>query len=185
MAGFVFAVAQDEGRPPGGVIGTLRQAEPWLLLAGGPGIGFASDEFPVIFSGHKPTIGVSTAEAPQSMDPTTRPTGTEPPRLDGGVVALRRFDIRAEDASEFVELSAGAWLDFERLYEARILGLFRMEGSPSGAASFLLTTWYASLAEWERSRGVGGAEGGAEAARRFQRRRELTVRTDVRVGVPL
>ncbi|HEV2368663.1 MAG TPA: hypothetical protein VGR90_02230, partial [Acidimicrobiales bacterium] len=109
------------------------------------------------------------------------------PPLDGGVVALRRFEVEIGDR-EFLDLSAGAWPTFERLYEARILGLFRFDAPGDHApATFLLSTWYRSLAEWERSRVAVVAEEGdaVEAGRRFRRRRELTKRTVVRVGVPL
>ena len=47
-------------------------------------------------------------------------------------------------------------------------------------------TWYSSVAEWERSRGVARAEtGDLEAARaRFERRRQLTRRQVVRLAPP-
>lgn len=48
------------------------------------------------------------------------------------MVALRRFEVEIGDADEFLDLSAGAWPTFERLYEARILGLFRFD-APGGA----------------------------------------------------
>lgn len=186
MAGYLYTVVRE---PAGfGVVDRLRREPSWLALAGGPGIGFASDEYPLIVSveaGQPPPALPASAGPVERLSPTVRPTGPEPPHLDGGMVALRRFEVDPADASEVVELSAAAWPAFENAYDARILGFFSVE--ETGGSEFLLVTWYRSLAEWERSRGTLQAELGdvAEAGRRFRRRHELTRRTIVRIGVPL
>lgn len=188
---FIFSIVQSQGRTPAEVALGVRALRPWLGLAGGRGIGWASDEFPVIVAASDAEALADLHQQPHSdllsMVPTVRPTDINGPRLEGGIVAIRHFEVDEDDVDEFVELSAGAWPTFERLYRTHILGLFRSDAISEGRTALLLTTWYASLAEWERSRDAVVAEEGdaAEAGRRFQRRRQITRRSIVRVGVPL
>lgn len=187
MSDYRFGIVRADGRSPAEVVGAVRTLRPWLALVGGLGIGFASDEFPVISAADSGGIAAPTVGAVETMMATARPADPTPPELHGGVVALRQFHTGDSDAPEFVELSAAAWPAFEDLYEARILGLFRASEAPPGTARFLLATWYASFAEWERSRGLVHARGedATEATRRFQRRQQLTTWTVVRVGIPV
>lgn len=151
----------------------------WLVLAGATSIGWASDQTVVITSG---LVRGGTAARP--LQPTARPLDDRPPRVEG-VVALREFDLAASDWDEFLALSVSAWPAFETAYDATILGLFRFGDVAPPDAAALLVTRYASLAEWELSRGVGTASGDlAEAGRRFARRHQLTRRTSVRIGRP-
>lgn len=124
--------------------------------------------------------GVATVEL-ERLRATARPevpAGLTP----GGVRAHRRFEL--EDAAGFDELlalSTEAWPAFEHAYDASIEGFFRATDDPRRV---LLVTRYASVAEWERSRGIGQADSGelADARERFMRRRQLTRRQVVRIA---
>jgi len=192
-ATFVHAVVRAPRPVAPAVMGAVSELAPWLALAGRSGIGWASDEVPVILAGDpESALAARVAAAGGEVErvirlvATVRPTDIEPPELVGGVVALRTFEVAESDAAEFVELSAAAWPTFEELYAARVLGLFR-QSDPAAHLTFLLATWYDSLSEWERSREAVGAQSGpaSDAGRRFRRRREITLRTQVRIGVPL
>jgi hypothetical protein len=161
------------------------------VWVGGTGIGWSSEELVVmagwtarpgdaaaLFAG---APGVS-AVAAERLAATARPA--EPAVLaPGGVVAHRWFELDVDDWDEFLRLSVEAWPTFESLYETEILGFFRAPDA-GGTARVLLLTRYSSLAEWERSRQATRAtEGaGAEAGRRFLRRRELTRSSIVRIA---
>ena len=114
---------------------------------------------------------------------TARPAEPAPLRT-GGVHAHRWLEVEPGHEDEVVELSAEAWPAFESSFEARIEGLFR---AADGSGRLLLVTWYASVADWERSRAVAGADRGAlgDARRNFRRRRELTRRQVVRLAAPV
>lgn len=114
---------------------------------------------------------------------TVRPVEPTPPTEDG-IYAHRWFEIASEDWPEFVELSQGAWPEFEAAFGARIIGFWRSLDSEAGRDRVLLVTRYPSLAVWERSRPYAPepVEGVAEARRRFLRRAELTQRTIVRIS---
>ncbi len=119
--------------------------------------------------------------AVERMAATVRPQ--EPAPLPaGGVLAHRWFELYdAADFDELMQLSADAWPAFEGSYDAAVEGFFRSADDPRRV---LLVTRYGSVAEWERSRGVGQATSGdlAEARQRFRRRRELTRRQVVRLA---
>lgn len=108
---------------------------------------------------------------------TTRPAPTARPEA-GGIYTHRWFNIRNGDLEEFVQLSDGAWPDFEREFEARIFGLFRADpqlaGVPGGVTRMLLNTWYRSHAVWDASRTPSAGPAG-----RFDRRGQLTLTTRV------
>ena len=111
----------------------------------------------------------------ERFEPTVRPTDATPPHEDG-VYAFRIFDILERDRAEFVQLSDGAWPDFESTYGVRVIGLFRSVDARLPEARMLLLTRYPSLAVWETSRGGTGA---------FVRRHQLTRATHVVTTVPL
>ncbi|MHB1444227.1 MAG: hypothetical protein ACYCZV_01015 [Acidimicrobiales bacterium] len=115
-----------------------------------------------------------------TLQPTARPTHDAPLERPGAY-AHRWFDVRPADVDEIVSMSADAWPAFEAGYDAQVQGLFRSGEEPS---RLLLVTRYASVAEWERSRGVGQAREGAlgNARSSFERRRALTGRQVVRVA---
>lgn len=138
-----------------------------------PLIGGWLDERVSIASGDAGPGGLLTATArPMSSDRDDAPVGP-------GVFALRWFECRPDDATEFVELSAAAWPAFEAANAGtRIFGLFRA-GDPDadrapGAARLLLCTRYPSLAAWESSRADTRSP-------EFRRRAELTLRTQVSI----
>ncbi len=117
---------------------------------------------------------------------TVRPVDPTPPTRPG-VYAHRRFEIQEKDWPEFLELSSGAWPDFESAYDVRVIGFWRSLDVASPRARVELLTFYPTLAHWERSRGPrGGARGPTadaptptESHRRFGRRHELTEDTCV------
>jgi hypothetical protein len=112
---------------------------------------------------------------------TVRPTKDDPPTADG-IYAHRWFEIESTNLDEFIELSNGAWPEFESTYGVRIVGLWRDVEPPSGTEHLLLITNYPSLAVWEQSRPYTPGPGAEEARKRFMRRAEITIRTGVRVG---
>ena len=113
----------------------------------------------------------------QRLAATTRPSLTARPEI-GGIYTHRWFNIRTDDFNEFVQLSDGAWPDFEREFAAKIFGLFRADpslaGVPGGVTRMLLNTWYESHAVWDASRTPSAGPAG-----RFDRRRQLTLTTRV------
>ena len=111
---------------------------------------------------------------------TARPTHDAPLERPGAY-AHRWFDVSPADVDEIVSLSAEAWPAFEAGYDAQVQGLFRSE---EGRSRLLLVTRYASVGEWERSRGIGQARDGylGRARRNFEKRRALTGRQVVRVA---
>jgi hypothetical protein len=117
----------------------------------------------------------------RAMEPTMRPERPEPLTEDG-VYAHRWFQVARSDQDEFLELSAGAWPDFEGAHEGtRVIGLWRRADESEW---LLLITRYPSLAMWEQSRPYNpDPSPGTDAARaRFGRRAELTKRTIVRLS---
>lgn len=113
------------------------------------------------------TFGVET------LEPTARPKSIGP-LPEGGIIVLRWFTIATENLDEFVTLSDEAWISMETAFDAIIIGLFKAREAPKGKTRMLLYTWYASLAEWERSRDQRPEAGASEAWKRFLRRHELT-----------
>ena len=117
----------------------------------------------------------------ERLVPTVRPTSDVAVSGDG-VWAHRWFEIDPSNLDEFVELSAGAWPQFESAHDGtQVFGLFHSQDDPS---RLLLVTRYASLAMWEQSRPYNPSptEGTDQARANFMRRAELTRRTIVRVG---
>lgn len=110
---------------------------------------------------------------------TVRPEQPSAPE-EPGVYAHRWFTLREPDWPEFLSLSVRAWPAFEKLHEARVIGLFRKLDARPPYAEALLLTWYASLAAWERSRpDAAQSDEEREPGRLFARRHELTEATVV------
>ena len=166
----------------------------WGSWLGAPSIGWDDDQLLAVLvrpSSSPPSGAGWASKVPggalriESVDllPTARPDADGPlqPLSPGGVFAHRWFDVAAENVDEIVSLSAEAWPAFEAAFEATIHGLFR---AVDPAGRLLLVTRYASVAEWERSRGTGNATSGdlGEARRNFARRRTLTGRQVVRIA---
>ena len=180
VAAAVHGTVADAVREAGGVLFGLWRGE----------IGWWSDEGAVLTAwpaGGAPRhdlldgiVGVADSQV-ERVEATVRPVAPEPPDADG-VYAHRWFAFDPSDWDEFLELSEGAWPDFEAAHDGTsVIGLFRSLDDPGRA---LLLTRYASLAMWERSRPYNPdpAAGVEEARRRFQRRAELTRRTGVVVS---
>ena len=157
------------------------------VFAGAGGIGWWDDEATVLVGwpdappAHR---GADDAGDAIEMHATARP-GAVRPLEPGGVFAHRWFEIDGSTWDEFLELSTGAWPAFETAYGATIEGFFRTEAAPGGTDRVLLITRYPSYAAWEQSRGAlrDPTADVAESGRRFLRRRELTKRSIVRIGV--
>ena len=170
-AGEVWAEVERGG---GLVCGTWR---------GAGSIGWWDDEVTVLAGWPDgPPVGDDTGASGRDVvelvaDP--RPAAIRP-FAAGGLFAHRWFEIATSDWDEFLELSTGAWPDFEAAYEATIEAFLRTpreSAAPDGTIDVLLITRYPTLAAWEESRRVEGA-----ARERFARRRELTRRSIVRVA---
>ncbi|MHB1486301.1 MAG: hypothetical protein ACYCS7_04415 [Acidimicrobiales bacterium] len=194
-AHFEFAVLRVPAGNQPGLIHRIKAHRPWLIMHGGPGIGFASDEIPVLAASsdtpsNEPMAGIAGGgdiTQHEHLTSTARPQSAAPPEFTSGPVALRWFEVESRHWDEFLDLSASAWPDFEASYEARVWGLFRAGNGPQDTARSLLVTQYASLAEWERSRQAITTDNGAgaEAGERFRRRHQITKWTMVRIGLAL
>jgi hypothetical protein len=114
----------------------------------------------------------------ECLVPTLRPKDPTPP-TGPGMFVLRWFDIEADALPEVIRLSGEAWETFEKIYDARIFGLFRASQAEPGHARLLLITRYASYAVWEDSRSGDDPD----AWKRFIRRHELTYSTVGRSAV--
>jgi hypothetical protein len=173
-------VAESVASSGGSIFGLWRGEIGWHTDEGALMTAWPSGEF-----GH-PTLeeipGVAESSA-ERVDATVRPLDPTPP-TESGIYAHRWFEIASDDWPEFVELSQGAWPDFEAAFAARIVGFWRSVDSAAGQARVLLVTRYPSLASWERSRPYSAdpVEGVQEARRKFLRRAELTKRTIVRIS---
>lgn len=178
VATAVHGSVADAVREAGGVVFGLWRGE----------IGWWSDEGAVITAwSDEPRHelldkipGVIDARV-ERVQATVRPIEPTPPSMDG-VYAHRWFEFAPDDWNEFVDLSQGAWPDFEGAHDGTtVVGLFRGTDDLSRA---LLLTRYPSLAMWEQSRPYNpDAKEGLEQARaRFLRRAELTKRTGVVVS---
>jgi hypothetical protein len=142
-------------------------------------IGWYTDEGALMSTQSLPDeIDGVTGWTEHRLEPTVRPTDDVPPREDG-IYAHRWFEVEPENLDEFLELSAGAWPDFEATYGVRIVGLWRDVDAPRNV---LLLTRYPSLAVWESSRPYTPGPEAEEARKRFVRRAEITERTGVRIG---
>ena len=118
------------------------------------------------------TLPDSESVEAYTLTPTARPRSI-PELPEGGIVVFRWFDIDAENLDEFVALSDEAWASLEASFDCRIMGLFKTE--PQGnKIRMLLYTWYASHAEWERSRDARPEAGASKAWENFMRRQLLT-----------
>jgi hypothetical protein len=167
---------------------TLRGAAP--RLGGGeivgqfaPQLGWANDEAAVLvrWSGARGDLapiasadGVAGARI-DHLAPTLRPADTDRP-AGGGIYVHRWFEVEAGAEDEFVQLSGQGWERFEALFDAKIFGLFRAEGSAadrdSGVTRLLLITRYGDHGVWEASR-----DPTTEAMQIFARRQQLTRRS--------
>ena len=124
----------------------------------------------------------STIAHTEDLTPTARPK-TMAPLPDGGIIVLRWFQISEENSEEFVALSDEAWISMEASFDCQVIGLFQASEAPHGKNRLLLTTWYASHAEWERSRDARPQAGAAKAWQNFRRRHLLTDYTEASVVV--
>ena len=116
-------------------------------------------------------VGVAGG-AGQTLSLAARP-GSAVRLTPGGIHVHRWFTVGAADRDEFVQLSAQAWPDFERQFDARIFGLFDAEQSAADLAAedqrLLLITRYGDHGVWEASR-----DPTTEAMQIFARRQMLT-----------
>ena len=113
-----------------------------------------------------------TEASAQRLRPTIRPGDAD--RLPGGGIYVHRwFEVEADSADAFVDLSGQGWSRFEAQFDARIFGLFRAEpDAADGLARLLLITRYANHGVWEASR-----DPTTEAMQIFARRQRLTRRS--------
>jgi hypothetical protein len=146
--------AEQRARKHGGIVCGLWRGQIGLGLHEGIWVSAWPDEAALARGEDEAFAAVPGARGSrvERFAPTSRPL--EPPLVGGpGVYAFRTFELAAADVARFAELSGLAWPGFEARYDARVLGLWRsLEVAPPEARMWLCTR-YASLAEWERSRG--------------------------------
>lgn len=106
------------------------------------------------------------------LRPTVRPTHTSPLTRDG-LYVLRFFDVANRDVDEIVDLSMGAWTNFENIADFQVepKGLFCQRDRTQERGKMLLLTWYDGLDSWQASRAP------AESNENFRRRHRLTAET--------
>jgi len=172
QAHFALAKGLAARAPDGALIGQFS-----------PQIGFASDEAVVLSRGPGlaeilPPGAPVVARKLTRLTPTIRPRENET-LAPGGIYVHRWFTIDRPALAEFVSLSGQAWPDFERLFDARIFGLFSADESDldrrDGARRLLLLTRYGSHDVWEKSR-----DPSTEAMQIFQKRQQHTRTTVAR-----
>jgi hypothetical protein len=179
VASAVYGSVADAVRDAGGsVFGLWRGEIGWWNDEGAVMSAWRPGADPV----HESLDGIAgvLSSTVERLEATVRPVEVTPPDADG-VYAHRWFEFVPDDWDEFVDLSQGAWPDFESAHDGtKVIGLFRSLDDPGRA---LLLTRYASLAMWEQSRpyNPNPADGTQDARARFMRRAELTKRTGVRL----
>ena len=143
-----------------------------------PALGFSAREAAILLRWQGATVDVwKYAQAIETrrvdrLTATVRPAATDIPRA-GGIYVHRWFVVRERDSDEFVTLSNSFWQGgFEQSADTQIFGLFAAERTPADGdnARLLLMTWYASHAEWDKSR-----QQSPEAAAISRRRNALTL----------
>lgn len=117
-------------------------------------------------------------------EPTARPLPGEVPAETSGFYSHRSFDIRPESWPRFLELSTGAWGNFEGVNDSVVKGFWKARTPPEpGLLRVRLMAWYASLDAWERSRwwSANAKAGQQEAIARFRERAAMTDNTEVAI----
>ncbi|MBU99696.1 MAG: hypothetical protein CMM24_04960 [Rhodospirillaceae bacterium] len=87
------------------------------------------------------------------MFPTVKPTSEEPPTKQGNY-AFRWFETPKQNFDEFIQLCVEAWPDFEKNYDSKIIGLWKLDNDAdaNNNTRTLLLTRRPNLAVWERSK---------------------------------
>ena len=99
-----------------------------------------------------------------------------------GLYSHRWFDVRDADVARFLELSGGAWDNFEDVHGSRVVGLWRSRTAPTaGVTRMRLTAWYKDMAAWERSRWFNKPAGAEAANARFAERAAMTLDSAVSI----
>tara|TARA_X000000950_G_scaffold286357_1_gene395009 strand:+ start:253 stop:900 length:648 start_codon:yes stop_codon:yes gene_type:complete len=105
------------------------------------------------------------------LAPTVRPIDHSQ-RFTEGLYVFRWFKVSPSDVAEIAELSANAWVTFERDFATEIQGLFAgvsNKASGQNDGNMLLLTRYEDFSVWEDSR-----KSAPEARDNFRRRHALT-----------
>ena len=101
---------------------------------------------------------------------------------DPGLYSHRWFDVADADVARFLELSGGAWDNFESAHGSQVIGLWRSRAAPApGVTRLRLTAWYEDMAAWERSRWFNKPAGAEIANARFAERAALTLDSAVSI----
>jgi hypothetical protein len=115
-------------------------------------------------------------------EPTLRPNpGARVPEKPG-IISHRRFDIRSSDLDTFLELSGGAWDNFENVHDSEVIGLWKSRMEPAaGQTRMWLMAWYKDLATWEGARYYleSAKPAAKEANDRLRKRYALTLESGV------
>lgn len=117
-------------------------------------------------------------------EPTARPLPGDTVTETSGFYSHRAFDIRLENWPRFLELSTGAWGNFEGVNSSVVKGFWKARTPPGpGLLRVRLMAWYASLDAWERSRwwSANAKPGQEQAIVRFRERAAMTDNSEVAI----
>ena len=167
---------------PHQALATQLRRLPGVVGQFAPQLGWANNEAAVLLrrrENEAPSAmaapGLITCAEVQPLSATLRPSVDAAPRA-GGIYVHRWFEVDADAADEFVQLSGQGWERFEDQFDTQIFGLFRAAPSAAdrgaGLVRLLLLTRYADHGVWQASR-----DPTSEAMRLFQRRAQLTRRS--------
>ena len=174
---YAFATLERVPTPHQALAAHLRNV-PGVVAQFAPQLGWANNEAAVLIRGDGGALeapGLIARVTTQRLTPTLRPADDARPQ-PGGVYVHRWFEVGADDADAFIDLSGQGWRRFEAQFAAQIFGLFRAAptaaDSAAGAQRLLLITRYADHGVWEASR-----DPTSDAMQIFARRQQLIRRT--------
>ena len=107
------------------------------------------------------------------MVPTVRPTSHTSP-IKQGNYAFRWFETPKQNFDKFIQLCVEAWPDFEKNYDSKIIGLWRLDNevNTNGNISTLMLTRRPNLAVWEKSK-IPVTDEEKEVRRKLSKRYDL------------
>lgn len=138
--GRLFGIFKSEiGLSRDHIVALIEWPDLRTATSGGPELLFGIDDLEI--------------ERDEVWDPTLRPEEGAVIEPTEGVFSHRWFDVAADDAERFLELSDTAWGDWEANADNYVLGLWRSRTTPApNQTRFWLMAWYRNLAAWESSR---------------------------------
>lgn len=90
-----------------------------------------------------------------------------------GLYMHRWYEMLASDYEEFRAMSEESWPQLLPSFGSEVVGFWRDLDHPAPRTRVLTVTWYESLADWERSRGLATQEESKDLVRFLMRRQQL------------